>query len=89
MNICEPKNIWLSKQSFRKTKASMVSGHSDDETHQETLQIKRLQGTMDVCMEDPKGENFSEQLSQMDERDSLDKRFTAEKMKEVKRSMLQ
>ena len=61
MNLCEPKNLKLSKASFRKSKASMMSGLSDEETNQETLNIKRLHGTMamDVCMEDPK-ENFSD-----------------------------
>ena len=61
MNLCEPKNIKLSKQSFRRSKASCISGLSDEETNQETLNIKRLQGTMamDVCMEDPK-ENYSD-----------------------------
>ncbi len=65
MNLCEPKNIRLSKASFRKSKSSQISGISDEETHQETLYIKRLHGTMaamDVCMEDPK-ENFSDQFS--------------------------
>lgn len=40
----------------------LSAGLSDEETHQETLNIKRIQGTvgtMDVCMEDPK-ENFSD-----------------------------
>ena len=63
MNLCEPKNIRLSKASFRKSKSSCISGLSDEETNQETLNIKRFHGgtmaAMDVCMEDPK-ENFSD-----------------------------
>lgn len=33
MNLVEPKNIQLSKASFRKSKASNFSGFSDEETH--------------------------------------------------------
>ncbi len=33
MNLCEPKNIRLSKASFRKSKSSQISGISDEETH--------------------------------------------------------
>eukprot|EP00347_Sterkiella_histriomuscorum_P003888 403362560 len=87
MNLVEPKNIKLSKASFRKsTKASNFSGFSDEETHQGTLNIKRIQGTMGNVEEDPL-ENFSDQFSQLD-RESIDKRQN-DQLKDVRRSMSQ
>ncbi|CDW83302.1 atp adenylyltransferase [Stylonychia lemnae] len=89
MNLCEPKNIKRSKQSFRKSKSSYVSGISDeDTTHQGTLNHKRIQGTvgtMGVCEEDPL-ENFSDQFTQLEDRESIGKRQN-DKLKEIKRSM--
>jgi hypothetical protein len=59
MNLVEPKNIKLSKASFRKSKASNFSGFSDEETNQGTLNLKRIVGTMGNVEEDPL-ENFSD-----------------------------
>lgn len=53
MNLSEPKNIRRSKDSFRRSK-STLSSHSDEDTNIHTF--KKLKPTMDVCFEDPNGE---------------------------------
>lgn len=65
MNLCEPRNIKRSKDSFRRSK-STLSSHSDEDTNIHT--IKNLRPTMEVCLEDPKGEEvFNDQFSEDNE----------------------
>lgn len=66
MNLSEPKNIKRSKDSFRRSK-STLSSHSDEDTNINTL--KNLRPTMEVCLEDPNGEEgvFNDQFTQDNE----------------------
>ena len=49
--------------SFRRSKSSL-SGHSDEETYIDTMNYKKPDATMQVCMEDPRGEEcFSDRFS--------------------------
>ena len=67
MGLSDKKNTYKSRASFRRSRSSFFSGHSDEETNQETLNLKRLQQTMEICMEDPK-ENYSDNFSSMSEK---------------------